>query len=1331
MRNHPNQSSYIASLLRFNRIPIVSFLFLFSLLCHTQFSYAQCPLTCKGMVNVSLGTDGKALINIYNVMTNPPPACIPNYQITLMDSKGKMIPNPLTCAYIGQLLMFSVKDITNGNSCWGNMIVEDKMPPLLLCTDVTLECNQSTEVDSVKKVLVLDNCDKNSQILSMGEIVTPIDCANQAGILYTITRTWIAKDSSGNLSTPCVQKITIRKPVLAQVQFPINYTLANGNFLDCTVSNTSPDTLGWPTYKGLPLSFMCKILFTYQDSMHERCSGSVDIFRTWTVLDCCTNQFITHLQVIQKIDKTPPHVICPADFTVNTKPFLCTADVMLPKPFAIDDCSDSISIIITSGTGFGGLGYGPYLNIPPGFYEVTYHICDDCNNCTVCQVAFEVKDAEIPVVICNNNLTISLDGKGNAFVTVDQINNGTYDNCCLDSLDIKLMGQPDTSFTQIITFDCKDVNKSYLVILRAQDCHGNVNFCMATVKITDTSPPAIVCPADRTVYCTSPTIPDSTGFPTPGDVCGIDSIFFHDTKMLTKCNTGKLIRLWTAIDSSGNTSTCIQLITVVDTTAPVITFPGDISINCQLSPVPSLTGTAIATDDCSLFLISFVDKLVQDPNACDHIERTWNVFNQCDSTNTSDIQNIFLTDNMAPSWVSIQGSLDAQFDCAQNVVVPVPIAQDNCTSLSVVIVNDNTNSICINQFTRSITYRAFDGCQNASPPFLVTIKVKDTIPPVLINCPDNVSLNLAADSCSKYLVFPVASANDNCGTVGLSNNSPYAASQKTGNISGSYPAGEHTVMIFATDACGNRDTCTVHIDINDVTPPIADCADITICILGSIQQKDSLFIITPELIKKDFNFFDNCTPVIFSADPDTFTCASIGPPPKLFTITLKDTFGNTTICHAKVLVVDSFNTCGIMFNDGYFVMGSLATPSMSAIKQSKVEVYLDNILHEVKTDDMGYYMYPHVPEGTDVIIKPHKTDDYLNGVDILDFIYISNYILGKAPLPHTYSSLAADVNESHTISVGDLVEIKQLITHIKKSFTSNKSWKFIDSKCQQDALNNELSATLPQQLAIPDIQYHSLLNNFISVKLGDVDFSSASYFQSDHLEVREQEKAILELPEMFLEKDKSYTIDLSLKDPFLWSGIQASIVIPDQLEIEVVQIGKLENMTNDNINLSHEEGTQLNFIWNNDDKIENIDQNQLLRLSFKSQTDGKLSDLLKLEQNRFETRAYDQSYKPANVDLVFNSGPLNNQKQLTRIYANRPNPFTAETIWPLYLERNNTKVNLIISSIDGKTIVNNNFELSEGYQELKLNSKELPGKGCYLYQIITNDTTQSGKIILQ
>lgn len=1328
MRNHKNcNSSAITTVLSawkmilFLLIPILTFYSIPTV-------SAQCPLTCKANANVSLGVDGKSTITIYTIMNNPPPSCIPNYKISLMDNNGKPISNPVTCEYLGQTIKFSVLDTTNGNSCWGNLFIEDKLAPQLICSDITLECNQSTEVDSVGKAIATDNCDSKPIILSQGETVTQIDCDNQQGILYMISRVWIAKDKSGNFSLPCTQKIIIRRPILGLVQYPPDYTLGKGNYLDCSTSDTTPAALGEPTYKGRPLTLMCKIIFTHSDSVDMRCSGTRTILRTWIVVDCCTNIITKHLQTIMLVDKTPPNVICPADFIVPTKEGKCTADVTLPVPVVSDNCSKIIKITI-SGSGFGNLDYGPYLDVQPGFYEVKYTVCDDCSNCTSCQVAFEVKELELPVVICNSNITVTLDGTGNGSLTVNQINNGTYDNCCLDSLDIKIMGQPDSLFGQVVNFDCEDINKSFLVILRATDCHGNVNFCMANVTVVDNSPPNITCPPDLTVFCTDPVIPDSTGIPTINDICGIDTLFYTDSLKLNPCNTGDIFRIWTAIDSAGNIGKCIQHISVVDITAPIIGFPPDITINCLLNPDSTLTGTPIAFDDCSKFKISHSDQFINVPQGCNRIERLWKIFNLCDSSVTTDLQNIVLFDNTSPVWVTKQGTLDVTIECDKDLFLPVPIAADNCSFLNVVKTGDVSIPICKNKYTRILTYRAIDGCENSSIPFVVNIKVNDIKAPVLNNCPKDTVVQLPADSCSKYISFIIANATDNCGDVTVTNNSPFATNNNSGNISGTYPIGIHIVKIFADDGCGNRDTCTVNIEIKDVTPPVADCADITISIIGSIQVVDTLFILYPEVVLQDFNYFDLCSPVTLSADPDTFHCEDSNPPIP-FAITITDIYGNSTVCNGTLLVVDSFGICGFTFTNGYLVMGQLKTPFKTSIDNAKVDIQLDNKSNIINTEEQGYYTYPHIPPGTDVVIHPSKDDDYLNGVDILDLVYLTRYILGVSGLPNKYSKLAGDVNESHTLSVGDLSEIRRLILHLQDKFNCHKSWKFLDAKCDKDIPNNELSGNLPEEVNIPEITYHSLLNDFIAIKLGDVDFSSQSYKVKGELEVRNSDKAIIETKDVYLEKGKSYDIDLNLKDPELWEGIQAGFILSPEFSVNSYKAGGIQNMSEDNINLIKSEQEKLNLLWTIDDDNLPVSNNQLIQLNITSNSNTYLSQVLKLNTTDFNSKAYDKQLNVSDMTLEFKSPEILNEIVSTRIFSNRPNPFNSETIWPILVENNNTKVTLSITSLEGKLIYTNEYSLNSGYNEIKLDGNKLPGKGCYLYKIISSDMMTSGKIIL-
>src|SRR5207249_10799415 len=57
-------------------------------------------------------------------------------------------------------------------------------------------------------------------------------------------------------------------------------------------------------------------------------------------------------------------------------------------------------------------------------------------------------------------------------------------------------------------------------------------------------------------------------------------------------------RTWTATDDCANHSTCVQRITVRDTTPPSLSVPADLGLDCPAGIGTNATGVAVAQEAC-------------------------------------------------------------------------------------------------------------------------------------------------------------------------------------------------------------------------------------------------------------------------------------------------------------------------------------------------------------------------------------------------------------------------------------------------------------------------------------------------------------------------------------------------------------------------------------------------------------------------------------------------------------------------------------------------------------------------------------------------------------
>lgn len=184
------------------------------------------------------------------------------------------------------------------------------------------------------------------------------------------------------------------------------------------------------------------------------------------------------------IINTPPYIVNPpADTNVcpNTAPlnipFTVGDNQQAPGVLTLSATSSNPAVITNANIVFGGAGANRDVTLTPvagatGSSTITITINDGqaSNFDSTFSFVLTLEDLINPTAICQNAI-VQLDANGNGSLTVGQINNGSFDNCGVDTMYIS-----QTQFT------CADVG-SNLLDFTVIDIVGNTSICQFNVDV--------------------------------------------------------------------------------------------------------------------------------------------------------------------------------------------------------------------------------------------------------------------------------------------------------------------------------------------------------------------------------------------------------------------------------------------------------------------------------------------------------------------------------------------------------------------------------------------------------------------------------------------------------------------------------------------------------------------------------------------------------------------------------------------------------------------------------------------------------------------------------
>ena len=535
-----------------------------------------------------------------------------------------------------------------------------------------------------------------------------------------------------------------------------------------------------------------------------------------TIVDqnICTDTFSIYITepTALSISKTAQtNLTCAADS--NGSVTLASTGGTTPYQFTVDSLSFQ-----SSGT-FTGLTKQSYTS---------YII--DANGCSQ-SLAFTIThlDNVDPTASARNN-TVYLSAAGAATLVVDSIDNGSSDNCGIQS-----------KAADVTSFSCSDLGVN-LVVLTITDLDGNTDTAHAYVTVADTIYPQVTGLASINSYLNAngeDTIHVNDVVTSLSDNCGVASYYISDSTF-TCSDTGANMVQIIVVDASGNTTAIDLVVNVSDTLAPTVMANNQI-LYLDASGAASLTLADVnngSYDNCGIADMWMTDSTF---TCADTGTSTIQLY-ATDAAGNSSFANVSVTvyDTLAP--VILAKSVTVYLNAAGTASISVSGidtgSYDNCGIDSQYL--SNTNFTCTDTGSNSVTYTVKDAAGNTSTATL-SIQVIDSILPTL----SVQNLVLYLDSFGKAYTHVDSADNgtfDNCGIASLT------LSQDTFDCS---HVGDNTITFTATDKNNNQNSTTLTITVYDTLAPTLVLQQDTVY----LDTAAYAFIVDTDIIAYSY---DNC-----------------------------------------------------------------------------------------------------------------------------------------------------------------------------------------------------------------------------------------------------------------------------------------------------------------------------------------------------------------------------------------------------------------------------------------------------------------------------------------
>ena len=457
------------------------------------------------------------------------------------------------------------------------------------------------------------------------------------------------------------------------------------------------------------------------------------------------------------------------------------------------------------------------------------------------------------------------------------------------------------------------LNGSYTNTWTASDACGNTSLVFTQViTISDTQAPTWTSQANAlnsSISCSNASGLEAAQAQTPvaTDNCGGEVSVIKTTGSFAPASCGgSYTNTFVAKDACGNESSMFtQIITITDEDAPTWTSAlGSLNRSVSYGDTAALTEAQnlapVASDLCDETVTYVKTSGVFEFASCGGTyTNVWVAKDDCNNSSEEFRQVITLYDDVAPTWISLPGSLDVTVSCSNTQALALaqamrPDVRDNVDAVDFEIHKFPgvfVASTCGGTYTN--TFTTTDACGNPSSVFTQVITITDDTAPTWTTAATSLNRSVSCSNTSALAAAqalqPVAS--DNCGSIILT--------KQPGEFVPSACGGTITNTWIARDACNNPSTVyTQVITITDNTAPSWVSATGSLNRSVSSGNEQALLValsLAPEAS-------DNCSAVSYTKTTGQFVATNCG---GTYTNTwiAKDACNNSSTVFTQVVTV--------------------------------------------------------------------------------------------------------------------------------------------------------------------------------------------------------------------------------------------------------------------------------------------------------------------------------------------------------------------------------------------------------------------------------------------